>query len=60
MTEKPLARHFVYNSECLSNQYIPPTIINPFRNSIISTNHEKGLEFQPIVNPFTPYSFSIL
>ena len=33
-------------------------IIDPFLNSIISANHEKGEEFEPMGNPYTPYCFS--
>ena len=30
-------------------------INTPFLNSMISTNHEKRSEIQPIVEPYTPY-----
>ena len=48
---KHLARHFVYYCECLSipSPFLCSQIINHFLNSMISTNHEKGLEFQPII-----------
>ena len=46
-----LTQHFVYYVQCLSRP--PPflciQIITIFLNSIISTNQEKGLEFQPIL-----------
>ena len=48
-----LGRHFVYHVECLSSPppFLCSQIITPFLNSMISTNQEKVLEFQPIVKP---------
>ena len=57
--DQHLARHFVFYGECLSNGgFLCSQNVTPFLNSMISTNNEKGLEFQPIVEPFYPYSFS--
>jgi hypothetical protein len=55
---------FVYYGECLATPlpFIDRQMINPFINSMISTNHEKGLEwnFIQLWNPFTPCSlFSV-
>ena len=58
--DQHLARHLVYYVEFLSNPppFLCRQIITPFQNLIISTNHEKGLVFQPIVKPLYPYSSS--
>ena len=49
--DQQIARHSVHYSECLSNPlpFYSNQIINPFLNSRISANDNKGLEFQPIV-----------
>ena len=49
--DQQIARNFVQYSECLSN-LLPnyeTQIINPFLNSMISANHDKGQEFLPIM-----------
>ena len=53
-----LARHFVYYGECPSypTPFLCSQITTPFLNSFLSTNHEKGFEFQPTVEPLYPYS----
>ena len=42
--DQQIARHFVQYSECLSHPlpFYATQIINPFPNSRISANHEKG------------------
>ena len=42
--DQQIAQHFVHFSECLSNFYATQ-MINPFLNSRILANHDKGLEF---------------
>ena len=45
--DQHLARHFRYNSACLSSPppFLCGQIIIPFSNSMISTNQETGLRF---------------
>ena len=45
--DQQIAWHFVDYSECLSNPlpFFETQIINPFLNSRITVNHEKGLGF---------------
>ena len=49
--DQQIAWHFVHFSECLSNllPFYATQIINSFLNSRISADHDKGLEFKPIV-----------
>ena len=50
--DQQIAMHFVQYDKCLSN---PPSLLhatkidNPFLNSRISANHDKGLGFKSIV-----------
>ena len=45
--DQHLARHFVYNVNCLSSPppFLCSQVITPFLNLMISTNQEKWLEF---------------
>ena len=58
--DQQIVRHFVYYSKCL---LISPSIlcdiqlIYPFLNSMIASNDEKELVFQPIVKPLYPLFF---
>ena len=54
--DKHLARYFVYYGKFLSNppSFLCSQIITSILNSIISTNHDKGFEFQLIVKPLYP------
>ena len=58
--DQHLAWYFVYYGACLSNppHFLWSQIIIPFLTSMISNNLEKGLEFQPVVEPLYPYSSS--
>ena len=62
LLEKQITRHFVWYRKCLPNPVFllcNSNLINPFLNSIILANHERGEEFQPIVKSlsFTPCCF---
>ena len=60
--DQHLARHLKYNGQCLSSPppFLCSQIITLFSSSIISTNQDTGLKFQPTVESFYPYSISIL
>ena len=57
--EKQIPRQFVQYIECLSIDppFYATQIINPFLNSRISTNNDKGQGFQPIVKYLYPLMF---
>ena len=51
LIDQQIARHFVHYSKCLYNPlpFNATQIDNPFLTSRISSNHDRGLGFQPIV-----------
>ena len=51
MIDHQIARHFVHYSECLYHS----SQINHFLTSRISANHDKGLRFAQLGNPYTRY-----